>query len=191
MKNWNKEKKVKYLIGFGIGSLLLLLLSVFFCFPKIQTEDMETTLMKDDRVVCSCRAYHSGKLPKRGDLIYFSSPCDKKKKCVERVVGLPNEKIVIQGNTIWINEQQLQEFYLPDSWKGNKEKKEFLVPSNHYLILGDNRDYSNDSRIWANEALEKGLATSKKEADSYTYLPQKAIIGKVLFRLSFHPELYH
>jgi signal peptidase I len=69
---------------------------------------------------------------------------------VKRVVGLPGEKISFNNGKIYINNRPLQEPYSQAcvdqafcSYPGS-----IVIPKNQYYMLGDNRGFSNDSRVW-------------------------------------------
>lgn len=92
--------------------------------------------------------------PKRGDVIVFKAPPDKEKDFIKRVIGLPGDTVSLKEGSVYINEEKLNESaYL------NSEVKTFggaflgdgqsvTVPQGEYLVLGDNRPYSSDSREW-------------------------------------------
>jgi signal peptidase I len=66
---------------------------------------------------------------------------------VKRVVGMPGETIQGRDGHIYINGKLLPEPYLP----ADVQSKDFgpvKVPANSYFMLGDNRQYSNDSTVW-------------------------------------------
>lgn len=119
---------------------------------------------------------------KRGDVIVFSYPRDTSIDYVKRVVGLPGDHIAYFNKTLYVNKvvvsreyiEDVDEFsvYIEDNSKteyyislirGSKSKLdgEVKVPENQYFVLGDNRDNSNDSRVWG-------------------FVPQQNIIGKVV-----------
>lgn len=64
---------------------------------------------------------------------------------LKRVIGLPNEKVTIQGNTVYINEQLLEEPYAFYEEKLSNEYS-FVLGNDEYFIMGDNRCNSEDSR---------------------------------------------
>ena len=72
------------------------------------------------------------------------------KYLIKRVIGLPGEKIEIINNKLYINDKEYQEDYL----KNNLKYKDFYlkdlgydkIPKDMYLVLGDNRENSLDSR---------------------------------------------
>jgi len=104
----------------------------------------------------------------RGDVIVFKSPPDPERDYIKRVIGLPNEKIKIQGGKVLVNNQLIRENYLPPenfAIPGTflKEGQEFQIPSDSYIVLGDNRDHSSDSREWGP-------------------VPRENIIGRAFFR---------
>ena len=81
------------------------------------------------------------------------------KDIVKRVIGLPGDKIRYENDKLYINDQETDEPYLAEYLKRFKEDKlqstytgnfntsfTFTIPEGEYLLLGDNRLVSNDSR---------------------------------------------
>ena len=118
----------------------------------------------------------------RGDVIVFSYPRDTSIEYVKRVVGLPGDHIAYYNKSLYVNKaivnreyvEDIDEFsiYIEDNSeteyyisiiRGTKSKLdgEVQVPDDQYFVLGDNRDNSNDSRVWG-------------------FVPQHNIIGKVV-----------
>jgi signal peptidase I len=66
-------------------------------------------------------------------------------RVVKRVVGLPGERVSIRGGAVAADGVALDEPYAsPSVFRGD-----FEVPPGHYLLLGDNRDASEDARSWS------------------------------------------
>lgn len=94
--------------------------------------------------------------PQRGDIIVFKAP--KTEPCAEieceyikRIIGLPGERIMVSQGHIFINNQPLNETYLPADLLTNsgsilQEGTEVVVPEDYYLPMGDNRRHSRDGR---------------------------------------------
>jgi signal peptidase I len=97
----------------------------------------------------------------RGDLVVLDSPVEPDQHVVKRVVGLPGEKVTFDAGRVSIDGRPLPEPYAsPSVFSG-----EYDVPPRHFLVLGDNRDVSSDSRSW-----------------SRPYTPRAAIRGRLLLR---------
>lgn len=103
---------------------------------------------------------------KRGDIVLVTLPVDTKLELVERVVGLPNEKILLKDGDIYINEGRVEEKYLNGEKTGDgeflKEGEEVTIPDGNYFVLGDNRPHSLDSR-------------------EFGFIPKENIISQVKF----------
>jgi signal peptidase I len=90
----------------------------------------------------------------RGDVIVFHYPKDETKYFIKRVVGLPGEKVKVNGGKVTIfNAENKEGFVLDESEyldKGLLTTKDgfFSVLSDEYFVMGDNRPYSFDSRDW-------------------------------------------
>ena len=118
----------------------------------------------------------------KGDVIVFSYPRDTSIDYVKRVVGLPGDNVAYYNKTLYINKAVVKREHIEDIdeysvyveenagieyyislIRGTKSKLdgEVTVPENQYFVLGDNRDNSNDSRVWG-------------------FVPQNNIIGKVI-----------
>ncbi|MBU6500677.1 MAG: signal peptidase I [Patescibacteria group bacterium] len=112
--------------------------------------------------------YHF-RAPQRGEVIVFRYPNDTSTYFIKRVIGLPGERIEIKNDSITVFSDTdpkglvLDENYLPKSTVTSGDEI-IQLKQGEYLMLGDNRAYSFDSRSWGP-------------------LPAKDIIGIVRLRL--------
>ncbi|OGP52646.1 MAG: signal peptidase I [Deltaproteobacteria bacterium RBG_13_52_11] len=129
---------------------------------KIPSGSMEPTLLVGDHILVNKFMYGIripliGKKvfplskPRRGDVIVFIFPNDRSKDFIKRVIGLPGEKVEIRERKIYINDRLIEDPWgVFSSWGlsagDNYGPKE--VPPGFLLVLGDNRDNSQDSRYW-------------------------------------------
>lgn len=148
----------------------------------IPSGSMETTIMTSDRLI-GFRFSYWFEDPERGDIILFSYPVDESQTYIKRVIGLPGETVEIRDGGIYIDgsDTPLEEDYLFEEWYWENDGYYFEVPEDCYLVLGDNRNNSADSRVWASEAVSAGLAVTEEEAYSYSYVRRDQIKGKAIF----------
>lgn len=113
---------------------------------------------------------------RRGDVVVFRLPRDPKQTWIKRVIGLPGDTVQLRGGVVWLNGRPLPQTSTgmaadPDAPQGvvrTVEERQadgrayvlhdrgpdypgddtgvFVVPGGHYLMMGDNRDNSLDSR---------------------------------------------
>ena len=163
----------------------------------IPSGSMEDTIMTHDRLIGARFSYWFSE-PERGDIVIFHYPVDEKKIYIKRIIGLPGETVRIENAGIYIDDstEPLQEGYLKEEWDVLNDGFEFHVPEGCYLMLGDNRNWSEDARYWADNAVEEGLADNHQEAEKYAFVEKKKILGKAIFtyfskfRILVHGEWY-
>lgn len=90
--------------------------------------------------------------PKRGEVIIFKYPRDHSKYFIKRIIGLPGETVVIDGNSVIIkNEERPEGIKLEESYAAlgkNNFDQTVKLKEGEYFVMGDNRDHSSDSRVW-------------------------------------------
>ncbi len=121
---------------------------------KIPSESMEDTIMTGDRIFGNRLAYLFSD-PQRYDIVIFKYPDDETQLYIKRVIGLPGETVEIRDGKVYIDgsETPLDDSFTPETPVGNYGP--YTVPEGCYFMLGDNRNYSKDSRFWQNPYVEK------------------------------------
>ena len=124
-----------------VAAISVLISLLFLPVLRVTGTSMTPTLYNDELVICNKRSNY-----KQGDMIafYFNN-----KILLKRVIGLPGENIEYRNNTLYIDGQEVETKY-------NFDTDDFTltsicncdkIPEDKYLVLGDNRKVSADSRI--------------------------------------------
>ncbi|MCL6611852.1 MAG: signal peptidase I [Peptococcaceae bacterium] len=130
-----------------IAVVLAMLIRAFVFQPfYIPSGSMEPTLQIKDHILVNKFSYRFWE-PMRGDIVVFRYPLNPKKDFVKRLVGLPGERVEIRNSRVYVNGREIPEEYLPAGLR-YPDFGPVVVPENTYLMLGDNRNNSDDSRVW-------------------------------------------
>jgi signal peptidase I len=143
---------------------------------KVPSASMLPTIIPGDRFFADKRVGHrGGRKLRRGDIAVFVYPNDRTTMFVKRVVGLPGDKIQIDGTRVMVNgvglvQEELHELGDPAlghlleehvafresidgrsyrvAWRRDADHPSLAltVPNGQVFVLGDNRDQSQDSR---------------------------------------------
>ena len=172
MTNENRSAAIQWVRTYG-KTIAITVIVVFVIRWKvvepffIPSSSMEPTLKQMDRILVSKITYNLGR-PARWNVVVFRrrAPDDPEKRnrnFVKRIVGLPGETLQIVGGEIYIDGKREKK---PDSLRsisysnmGKWGTKEAVsIPAGSYFVLGDNSDFSNDSRGWPHPfVLEKDI----------------------------------
>jgi signal peptidase I len=153
LKEW-----VGLLVRAGCWALLIYLF--IFQVSVVDGPSMEPTFNNGDRLVIDKLTYRFSN-PERFDIIVFETVDRDKlprmpRDYIKRVIGLPNEVVEFHDGVVWVRQspgapaERLQEPYGitdAETLGGNARGQSFLIPSGYYLVLGDNRSGSKDSRV--------------------------------------------
>lgn len=139
------KDKVKVLLPYIIIILVVLFIKAFIVTPiKVNGESMYPTLEEGDIMILNKTAYYFNK-PKRFDIVVVDMPDEY---LIKRVIGLPGEHIEYKDNTLYVDGKKVKENFkhgVTDDFN-IEELNSTTVPENSYLVMGDNRGNSLDSR---------------------------------------------
>ncbi len=152
-----KEKKTKgqsfwELVRFAVIAIIIVIpIRIFIAQPFIVSGSSMFPTFKDGQyLVVDELSYHLGN-PQRDDVVVFRYPDDTTKFFIKRVIGLPNETVKISGSDVTIfNQAHPEGFKLDQPFVENKSSNDttYVLKSNEYFVMGDNRTASFDSRSW-------------------------------------------
>jgi signal peptidase I len=196
---------------------IALVLRIFIFQPcTIPSDSMEPTVRTGDYILVSKWDYgfsrasipfnpplFNGRLfgrdPVRGDIVVFRLPRDPKVDYIKRVIGLPGDRVQVEGGVVHVNGKAIAQTpageardpglgglpvsrYLEPRGRGGDyvtwdqgpghdgdDTGTYVVPENSYFVMGDNRDNSLDSR-WP-------------EAVGVGFVPAENLVGRARFSL--------
>ena len=142
-------------------ALALAFITFLYQPVKVEGTSMLPWLADQERIFINKFVYRFEPIA-RGDIVVFRYPRDPAKSFIKRVVGLPGETVEIRMGRVYVNGLELVEDYVVGDAGGGTSWPPVVVLPDHYYMLGDHRQDSNDSRTW-------GL------------VPRKYIYGKAVF----------
>ncbi|MBQ2639403.1 MAG: signal peptidase I [Bacilli bacterium] len=135
------KKTLKELLPYIIIVLVVAIIKFFIVAPiRVNGPSMESTLHNKDIMILDEISYKFKSI-KRFDIVVIKY---KNEYLIKRVIGLPNEKIEYKNNKLYINNKYIKENF---SHKKTENFKINKIPKDKYIVLGDNRVDSVDSRI--------------------------------------------
>jgi signal peptidase I len=134
----------------------------------IPSGSMEPTLMVGDRVIVSKLSYHLHPIH-RGDIVVFDRPATDNadpsiSHLIKRVIGLPGDTVQGVNGQIFVDGRLLREPYLPSARYPADRFPPVRVPPGDIFVMGDNRDNSDDSRVFGP-------------------IPEKDVVGRAVLRI--------
>ena len=155
LKSWLRD------IVFAVSTAIFIV--IFIIQPvKVEGTSMLPRLVDQERIFVNRFIYRFTDIH-RGDIVVFWYPKDRNKSFIKRVVGVPGDEVEIRYGSVYVNGQKVDEPYLKPEFRDHESLRREFIPADHYFVLGDHRNSSNDSRNWG-------------------YVPRDLIYGKAVFR---------
>ena len=158
------KKIIKELYPSVIIIIVVILIRSFIVTPVIVSGKSMLPNFNDGELLLVRKIGYNEKTIKRFDIVVIKKD---KEEIIKRIIGMPGEHISYKNNKLYINDELISEDY------SHLNTKDFnleeicscsIIPEGKYLVLGDNRPISKDSR-------------------SIGLIDEKDIVGKSVFRL--------
>ena len=155
LRSWLRD------VVFALATAIFIV--IFVIQPvKVEGTSMQPRLIDQERIFVNRFIYRFTDVH-RGDIVVFWYPRDKSKSFIKRVLGVPGDAIEIRYGSVYVNGEKVNEPYLKPEFLDHDHLRKVIVPPEHFFVLGDHRNSSNDSRNWG-------------------FVPRNLIYGKAVFR---------
>lgn len=185
---------ISWIGSIGFAFVLAMVISIFVFQPtQVKGISMENTLNNNDKVLISKLSHTFNKAPEYGDIVIIDSRVDRERTFkdeivdtaqynlfmklffnkkneqeifwIKRVIGKGGDTIEIKDGKVYRNGTFLEEPYIKEPMNKQMDMT-VTVPDNHVFVMGDNRNYSKDSRYIG-------------------CVPLSHVVGKYIYRLKF------
>lgn len=136
------------LVTLAIAAIIFLGLRTTVQSFDIEGPSMLPNFHTGERVLVNKLVYKF-RQPQTGDVIIFHSPNSQQGDLIKRIIGLPGESVEIKNGIVYIHKQNGQVLALDEPYVAEPALRDYkgsIIPENAYFVLGDNRNYSEDSR---------------------------------------------
>ncbi len=130
----------------------VLLLAFFITHFGLETytvsgEEMKPTLENGDKILVNKMSYHLHSVKRNDVIVVRISGSEHNYYSVQRVIGLPGEKVQIKEGYVYIDGEKSEEKYDFDVMEnGGLALEEISLDDGEYFVLCDNRNNGEDSR---------------------------------------------
>ncbi|AJR12340.1 signal peptidase I [Mesomycoplasma dispar] len=132
-----RKNRLIIILSFILVSLLIVLLLFIYVFRLVSVQGISMLpTLKDGQKIFINKV----KKPQRNDVVVFNY---NKTVLIKRLVGIPGDKLEVNENSVLINGKLVASFSDLGFWKFNG-----IIPENKFFALGDNINFSNDSRTF-------------------------------------------
>jgi signal peptidase I len=137
---------VEWLRDLMIATVVVAFIVIFLYRPvRVEGVSMMPVLEDQERIFVNTFVYRLESIG-RGDIVVFRYPRDPSKSYIKRVIGMAGDRIRIDGGHVYVNDEALEEAYVPPAYTDFRSYPETTVPENYFFVLGDHRSMSSDSR---------------------------------------------
>ncbi len=149
-----QHKRVALPPQFSLGAHLLLSngplagLAILVTSERVvvQGESMAPSIVPGEHILVSALTYRL-RSPQRGDIVLLHDPWGQKRDYLKRIVGLPGEEVVMDEGHVSVDGVPLPEPYRSRG-AGRPSYGDWQVGPDEYLVMGDNREASQDGRLF-------------------------------------------
>jgi signal peptidase I len=141
------------------GAYALLIVTFVFQVARVDGLSMEPTLKDHDRLIVNRLTYRWGD-PRPGDIVILYYPRDPTMLFVKRVIAGEGDVVRSEDGTVFVNDMRVRDDYVREEFRSHDDWGPEIVQEGYYLVMGDHRNSSSDSRAWGQ-------------------VPKKYIVGRV------------
>ena len=148
------KKIIKELLPYVVIIIVVVLIRSFLVTPVIVRGDSMDETLHDGEILLLDKTTYKLNDIKRYDIVVVKDQDND--YIIKRVIGLPGDDVEYKNNILYINGEKItktftndetEDFTLEEICDINNDKCNNGIPKEKYLVLGDNRDISADSRV--------------------------------------------
>lgn len=139
-----KKKFFRLLKSIAISFIIaMFIINFLFQIVIVNGESMVPTLQNNDKLILEKVSYRIMN-PKINDIVVIKYPADIRERIIKRIIAVPGDTVKISDSILYINGKTINENYINEDFMSDYD--EIQVPQDSVFVLGDNRNFSSDSR---------------------------------------------